>query len=89
MKPENFYLVVWNDQMGLCVPMGDDPDCEGALMASDKPVLFPTRAEARAAIRISCRYAELVEAQGGIANGDFLSGGRRNVRILTAQVKRV
>lgn len=52
-------------------PMGWDSDCKGALCAIHPPVLFKSRIDARKAIRISTRFAQLQSAQGKPANTDF------------------
>lgn len=79
-------IVVWDDQMGVCAPMGWDEDCEGALCcASDEVAVFSSRKEARKAITISARFAALRVSQGKPANTDFLGDGRRNLRFMTCQ----
>lgn len=66
-------IVVYDDDQTLCIPYGFSQDCEGALCMSDGPVaLFADRKQAKAAIRISVKYAELRKAQGMAANEDFL-----------------
>ena len=77
------FLVVWDDEQGLCVPMAWDTDCEGAICAggsTDKLALFRSRKAARKAIDVSAKFAALLRAQGKPANDDFL-GGRSNLRI--------
>ena len=76
-------IVVWADDMGLCIPMGWDDDCEGAICGFQKDVaLFSDRREARRAIDISTKFAALCKAQGKPANEDFLGECRRNVRVV-------
>lgn len=66
------YMVFFNDLGGLCIPMGADPGCEGALQADDDaPLLFASRPGARKAITISERWNRLLEAQGKRSNDDF------------------
>lgn len=66
------FIVVFDDDQGMCVPMGWDADCEGAVCAtSSRVALFPTRAAARQAIRISTAWARLRKAQGRPENTDF------------------
>ena len=66
-------IVVFDDEQGLCFPMCLDPDCEGAIYCGDDPIaLFPNRAAAMKAIKISKAQAKLKAAQGAIANTDFL-----------------
>lgn len=70
------YIVVFEDGMGICVPMALDKDCAGALVGmtgSDPIALFDSRSDARKAIRISTAYAKLCAAQGLPANEDFLT----------------
>lgn len=77
------FLVVWDDEQGLCVPMSRDSDCEGAICAggnADKLALFRSRADARKAIDVSAKFAALCRAQGKPENTDFLEG-RKNLRI--------
>lgn len=77
------FLVVWDDEMGVCVPMVRDADCEGAICggySTDKIALFRSRADARKAINISAKFAQLQRAQGKPENTDFLEG-RKNLRI--------
>ena len=68
-------IVVFDDEQGLCVPYGLDPDCEGALTPADGeeiPVaVFPGRRAARKAITVSKRLALLRKAQGKPENTDF------------------
>ncbi len=82
MKTPGF-IVVYDDEMGLCVPFGWDDDCAGAIASAIRqPVAaFPDRKAARKAITISTRYARLCEAQGIPPNTDF-TDGVKNVKIL-------
>jgi hypothetical protein len=71
------FIVVFDDQSSLCLPMGVDTDCEGAICisaGSNAIAMFENRNAAKKAIRISKLFAELQEAQGKPANEDFLSG---------------
>lgn len=73
------FIVVWDDEMGICAPMGWDADCDGAIHAAigSQPVaLFASRAEARKAIRISTAYQRLLREQGKPVNEDFLAGAK-------------
>lgn len=80
MKP---CIVVYNDGFGLIVPYGPDPDCDGALQATDGPAtVFADASKARVAIKISIKFAELCCLQGKPANDDFLKKYRKNVRIM-------
>ena len=74
-------IVVFDDDNGLCVPMGPDPSCEGAIESNGKEIsLFSDRKAAKRAITISVKNAELLQAQGKTANDDFLSA-RKHIKI--------
>lgn len=77
------FIVVYDDQCGVCVPFGLDDSCEGAIESNScGPVaLFATRAEARKAVNISTAAAKLAIAQGKPANTDF-TDGRHNVKVI-------
>ena len=76
-------IVVWDDEMGMCVPMGWDADCAGAICACNRHVaVFASRAEARRAIDISSKFAALCRAQGRPANDDFMGDARKNLRVV-------
>jgi hypothetical protein len=76
------YIVVFDDQQGVCVPMGLSTDCEGAIEATSGDVaLFPDRRQARRAIRISTQFARLCREQGKPANDDFIAPGLEHVHI--------
>lgn len=82
MTPIGF-IVVYDDESGVCSVMTSCPDCEGALEYAgpkDTVVVFPTRQLARRAIGISFCYAQLQKAQGKPHNSDFLEF-RRHLRI--------
>jgi len=77
------FLVVYDDQCSLCLPMGKDVECDGAICVaggSDAVTLFESAPAAKKAIKISRLFAQLREAQGETPNDDFLTG-YRNVRI--------
>lgn len=77
------FIVVWDDQMGVCAPLGWYDDCEGALCcASGSVAVFRSRAAAKKAIDISARFAALRKAQGKPTNEDFIGAARRNLRLL-------
>ena len=80
---QQLFIVVYDDQQGLCNPMSWSTECEGALDAlTEQPVAcFPTRQAARKAIDISAKFAALRKAQGKPDNTDFLEG-RSNVRVV-------
>lgn len=75
-------IVTYDDWQGLCVPMGWDSECKGALEGGETPVVFPNRAAAQKAIRISKRWNALRREQGGIVNSDFDPECVKNVRIV-------
>lgn len=67
------FIVVFDDEQGLCRPMGWDPECEGALEGCDSEVaFFPDKAAAKTAVMISRRFALLRKAQGKVTNDDWL-----------------
>ena len=69
-------MVVFDDEQGVCAPMGWDAECPGALCSAGvlPAVLFPSRKEARAAIKVSVAFARLCQAQGRPVNEDFTVG---------------
>lgn len=79
------FIVVWDDDQGICLPMGFDSECEGALEGIAKKdciAIFPDRKAAQKAIDISAKHAALRKAQGKPANDDFLGAARKNLRIV-------
>jgi len=64
-------IVVYDDEMGLTVPYGFDPDCDGALSCDEPIAVFADRKTARKAIQISKKFAQLKIAQGEPENSDF------------------
>ena len=77
------WLVLWDDNMGVCTAMGWDADCAGAICCLDKTAaIFDSRKAARTAINISTKYALLCQAQGKPVNLDFLGACRKNLRIV-------
>lgn len=71
-KPAGF-IVVYDDDCGLCVPMGWDADCDGAICSTHESIaLFATRSEAQTAIRISTAFASLQQLQRLPCNYDFI-----------------
>lgn len=77
------YVVLWDDNMGVCCPMGWDADCAGAICCLDKSVaIFASRKDARKAIDISTKYALLCKSQGKPVNLDFLGECRKNLRVV-------
>ncbi len=86
MKPEN-YIVIYDDEMGLECPMKWDDDCEGALCCAGSAVaLFESKSDARKAIVISTRFAQLNQAQGNSVNEDFTTG-LKNLRVIECRKK--
>lgn len=77
------FIVVFDDEQGLCAPMTWDQECEGAIEAAsynEKIATFPSRKAANKAISISVKNAALREAQGKTANTDFTES-RKFVRV--------
>lgn len=73
------FIVMYDDGQGLCVPFTWDDDCDGALCsrgAGETVAVFPSRADARKAIRISNAYAKLCVEQGKPSNTDFTTTPR-------------
>ena len=80
-----FYLVVYNENDCICLPMKRDEDCDGALCVgddSDEIAAFATHAEAKKAIEISKRFYSLRRAQGKPANDDFDKKNLGKVKIM-------
>lgn len=82
------FIVVFDNNDGICVPMGWDEDCDGAIEGAwTKPVaMFETRADARKAINISAAAAKLAIAQGKPANDDFTTG-RKHLKIVPLKAR--
>ncbi len=77
------YVVLWDDEQGVCCPMGWDEDCEGSLCCINKTIaIFDSRKAARKAINISAKYSHLCLAQGKPVNLDFVGKARKNLRIV-------
>lgn len=80
------FLVVWDDEQELCVPMVWDADCQGAICSNmgekDKVAIFTSRAAARKAINISTKWNALLKAQGKIHTVDFDGECRKNLRVV-------
>lgn len=84
------FIIVYDDDDCLCVPMKFDADGDGAVCCSntdaeDSVALFETKAAAQKAIRISVKFAQLCEAQGKSVNTEFTEG-KKNVRIVPCDV---
>lgn len=83
-KPRTF-IIVWDDNQGVCVPMGWDPDCAGAVCGwydGHRVALFADRKAARKAIDISTKWALLRRAQGRACNTDFLGACRKHLNVV-------
>jgi hypothetical protein len=78
------FIVVYNDDCGLCIPMQWDSDCAGAICicGSGKVVVFSERKAAQKAIDVSAKFAALCKAQGKPANEDFIGNCRKFVRVM-------
>ena len=85
MKPSGYIVVFDNDEY--CWPLRWDNDCEGALCngGSRGVAMFGSRDEAKAAITISRKFAELHKAQGKIHNSDFLKPDIKHVKIMPCE----
>lgn len=84
------FIVLWDDNQGMCIPMSWDADCEGAICCAgqrDPVAVFALRKDARRAINISAAFARLCKAQGKPENADFTSG-RSNLRIVPLEGKK-
>lgn len=80
------FIVIWDDNMGVCCPMGWDDDCEGALCCiTDTVATFDSRKAARKAIDISAKFAHLRRAQGKPVNLDFIGDARNNLRVVACR----
>lgn len=91
MDPENtqlgqMFIVCYDDQEALCVPMVWDETCDGAICCevtkTDNVAIFTSRKSARKAITISAKWNALLKAQGKIHNEDFEGESRKNLRIM-------
>lgn len=91
-------IVVYDDEGGLCVPLGDDPDRPGALCCSNTVRMFDLPTDAKYAIAISQKYAELDRllrgAPPGIVptpgatrpeNTDFLPPSRQFIKLMPVE----
>ena len=81
------FMVLWDDEQGLCVPMMWDEDCEGALCGGavrsiDRVAIFADRKAARKAIDISAKWNALRKAQGHVYNSDFEGDSRKCLRVV-------
>lgn len=77
------FIVLWDDEMGVCCPMGWDEDCDGALCCITESVaLFDSRKAARKAIDISAKFAQLRRSQGKPVNLDFIGDARKKLRVV-------
>lgn len=80
------FIVVWDDQQGICAPMVMNTECAGALCAGvgdkEKIPLFQSRQAARKAIDISIKWNTLLKSQDEIYNGDFDRDQRKFIRII-------
>jgi hypothetical protein len=81
-KPVGYMVFYIDEDNGVSMPMGPDPECAGALEGSEeKPLLFKDKGGARRSITISERNARLRQAQEVPANDDFTTG-RKKIRIV-------
>lgn len=80
------FIVVYDDGASLCIPMGLDNECDGAICmatGTTSVALFASKQAARTAIKISKLFAELQTLRGRPANSDFIEG-YKHVRIMAA-----
>lgn len=83
MPSVRYFIVVFDDENGLCVPFGWDYECKGAICCnSGKVSLFLDRKSARRAIDISAKFAALRKSQGIPENTDFSPACRKSIRIM-------
>lgn len=78
------YIVVYDDEANVCVPMGWDEDCDGAICTSSYQAgvaVFPDRKAARRAIAISTAFVRLRFAQG-LPDSEEFTASRKNIRII-------
>lgn len=81
MKPDGF-MVMYDDACSLTYALGWDALCEGGLQISMSAVVFPDRASARRAIKISELNAKLLREQGK-PHDDCWTEYRKYIRIRT------
>jgi hypothetical protein len=89
-KSQSQYIVIYDDNCGLCVPYSWDDDCEGAIVTGGKDdtvAVFSSRKDATKAIQISTTNATLRRLQGLIWNSDFNPANRGYIRIVRLQPK--
>ena len=80
--PKGACMVFFDDDQGLCCPMGWDTECDGALEScAQDPVVFPSRKAANTAIDISRKHAALRKAQGLYQSTDFLPECRKAIHV--------
>lgn len=84
------FIIIYQLDECTMFPMAWDSDCKGAVCCmgdGDAVALFPTRADARVALKISQKFAALCKAQGRLVNTDFLPLDRSRVRIVPCVAK--
>jgi hypothetical protein len=84
------YIVVFDNEDGLCIPFSWDEECDGAIECGGdaEPVaLFETRQEARKAIAISKANAVLLRTQDKVFNSDF-TDSLKCLRILKLKARK-
>ena len=83
------FVVTWDDGMGVCVLMGRDTNCEGALegVVTAPALVFNTKSQALKAIRISKLANALRKEQGRSYLEDFVESTKclRVVPLVRAQ----
>lgn len=86
-----FFIVIYDDDDCIKIPMSLDKECEGALSCStddETAAAFVDLKAAKQAIRISTAYARLCKAQGKVANEDFLPPCIKHVKIMKCGIDR-
>lgn len=79
------YIVVFDDDMGLCVPMTWRKSHPGALRPPGKaePIaVFHDRKDAQRAIRMSRHLAQMESEQGVICDDDFMPRNRQQIKVI-------
>lgn len=79
------FIVLYDDDQGLCVPFGRDPSCFGAIQVigeSEPVVVFPDKATAQNAVRISRAWSRVLELQGAPRNTEFEPPSSKHIRIV-------
>lgn len=82
-------MVIFDDGDLIQCPAETDPNCEGALLIPGSPVrpaIFPDRASARKAVRISTARERLAEAQGKSVSEDWTSDRAKYIKVVDVEL---